>query len=71
LIVEKIRKEILIWMTLLQYFGKSSFHYQAITVKIQKEIKLKYIKDKLKLDRFLCLYTENQYIYIYMNYICV
>ncbi len=36
----KIREEILIWMTLLQYFGKSSFHYQALTLKIQKEIKL-------------------------------
>jgi hypothetical protein len=41
----KIREEILIWMTLLQYFGKSSFHYQAISLKIQKEI-------KLRLDRF-------------------
>jgi len=30
-------------MTLLQYFGKSSFHYQAISLKIQKEIKLRYI----------------------------
>ena len=31
-------------MTLLQYFGNSSFHYQAITIsiKIQKEIKLRY-----------------------------
>jgi len=45
-------------MTLLQYFGKSSFHYQAITLEIQKEIKLRYIK--LKLDRFLGIYTENQ-----------
>jgi len=30
-------------MTLLQYFGKSGFHYQALTLKIQKEIKLRYI----------------------------
>jgi len=42
----KIREEILIWMTLLQYFGKYSFHYQAITLKIQKEIKLRYIRVK-------------------------
>ena len=37
----KTREEILIWMTLLQYLGNSSFHYQAITLKIQKEIKLR------------------------------
>ncbi len=46
LISWKIREEILIWMTLMQYFGKSSFHYQAITLKIQKEIKFRYIKNK-------------------------
>ena len=28
-------------MTLLQYFGNSSFHYQALTLKLQKEIKLR------------------------------
>jgi len=45
-------------MTLLQYFGKSSFFYQAITLKIQKEIKLRYIENKNKIK--LCIYTENQ-----------
>jgi hypothetical protein len=42
LLVEKIREEILILMTLLQIFGNSSFHYQAINQKFQKEIKLRY-----------------------------
>jgi len=34
IIVEKIKEEI--WVTLLQYFGNSSFHYKAKTLKIQK-----------------------------------
>jgi hypothetical protein len=28
-------------MNLLQYFGNSSFHYQTLTLKIQKDIKLR------------------------------
>jgi len=45
-------------VTLLQYFGKSSFYYQAITLKIQKEIKLRNIENKNKIK--LCINTENQ-----------
>ncbi len=38
--------EKLIFRNILQYFGKSSLHYQDITLKIQKEIKLRYIENK-------------------------
>ncbi len=50
-------------MTLLQYFGKSSFHYQAITLKIQKEIKLRNTKN---IFMYLFEFLEQLSLYLYL-----